>query len=397
MKILFLGYAVNEEEAARLSGISIAGNKMQVNLLKSLEGHDDIDIECVTVYPVAPFPNDKSIYISKKSIQISETLRSIRVGFCNLPLIKQFWQIIMVYLQAKQMVDKDTVVFTFNMFPQVGIPAKWIKKKYGCFVCSLLADLPIDDNKESKNIVRNVLRHCFEKVTCTCIKCADSIIALNPKAVDLFAPGTPFIIIEGGVNEQDVKPINQEKSNNKRIVYSGALTEYSGILTLIESMKFIEDKDIKLEIYGGGYIEDQVKLMAESMPNVFFCGKVSNDKMLDIQRNAYLLVNPRPTKDSIAQVTFPSKMFEYMISGTPVISTKLNGLSQGFLSRIFVIEDETPEGFSKTINRVCRMSQDDLKAVAESAYSFILKEKNWTIQAMKIKSFLEDQISGRML
>ena len=35
IKIIFVGYAVNPEESAAYSGISIAGNKMQVNLLKN--------------------------------------------------------------------------------------------------------------------------------------------------------------------------------------------------------------------------------------------------------------------------------------------------------------------------------------------------------------------------
>jgi hypothetical protein len=36
MKVLFLGYGVSRETASKLYGASVAGNKMQVNVLEQL-------------------------------------------------------------------------------------------------------------------------------------------------------------------------------------------------------------------------------------------------------------------------------------------------------------------------------------------------------------------------
>ena len=41
MKILFLGYAVGMEEAKNLTGVSIAGNKMQLNVLWNLKQYTE--------------------------------------------------------------------------------------------------------------------------------------------------------------------------------------------------------------------------------------------------------------------------------------------------------------------------------------------------------------------
>ena len=393
MKVLFLGYAVGYDIADKLSGISIAGNKMQLNALKGFYANGDVELRSITVYPVAVFPRDKKMYVKAADIEIGNGIISRRVGFLNLPVIKQFWQTMAVYKEAKKHVDKDTVVFTFNLFPQVGLPAMWLKKRFGCHTCSLLADLPIDDNANSKNIFRNYLRKCFEKLTEKAIADCGSLVVLNKQAALNYAPDTPYIVVEGGVEDSAILPLEQKEKINKNIVYCGALTEYSGIMPLVEAMKNVKDKDAVLEIYGGGYLADQIQKIANETENVKFFGKVPNSKMLEIQRNAYLLVNPRPVDDAIARVTFPSKMFEYMMSGTPILTTKLNGLSDEFLEHLFYVENGTSNELANAINMILKTPESDLRSKAENAYSFIANEKTWSKQNERIYSFLAKEFS----
>ena len=87
MKVLFLGYAVGYDIADKLSGISIAGNKMQVNALRGLADNSDVELCSITVYPVTVFPREKQIYIKADDIEIESGIKSRRVGFLNLPVI----------------------------------------------------------------------------------------------------------------------------------------------------------------------------------------------------------------------------------------------------------------------------------------------------------------------
>ena len=182
-------------------------------------------------------------------------------------------------------------------------------------------------------------------------------------------------------------PLNNEKPTKKNIVYSGALTEYSGILTLLEAMKYV-DPEAVLEIYGSGPLVERVKDFEKKNSNIKYMGMVENDKMVRIQQSAYLLINPRHSDDPIAMVTFPSKMFEYMLSGRPVLTTKLNGLSEGFLKNLFLIEEESPEGFADAINNIIASSDCELLEKALQAREFVIKEKNWEHQVNDIVDFL---------
>lgn len=391
MKILYLGYAIDSKLASKQLGASIAGNKMQLNILENLSKFDDVEIDVITLYPTAVFPRTKNILIKREKISLTENLFSTKVFYINLPLIKQIWSTFSIYLEAKKTIKEHKIekIFTFNMFPQIGFPSKWIKKKYGIEVITLLADLPIDDTIGRKGISL-ILRNFFDYFTRNLILVADKIVTLNEYAIKLYAPNTKFIVVEGGIEKPKELEKKEDMTNQKNLVYSGALTEYSGILNLIDAMRLVKNKDIYLEIYGGGQLEERIKDLSKKLGNVKYCGRVDNITMQKIQRSAYLLINPRPIEDLIAKVTFPSKIFEYMLSGTAVITTKLNGFREEYLDKMYFVNDNTPEKLAKMIDEVARLSIEEIILKGKIAQDFVIKEKTWEKQCEKIKDFINE-------
>ncbi len=392
MKILFLGYTISKEATLNLNGVSYAGNNMQLNVLKNLVNETGMDICSITIYPIAAFPKSKKIIIRKENIQLFNNFYSVKIGFINLPILKQILETIMVFLEARKQIKKNNIktVFTFNMFPQVGLPAKWVKKLYACEIVSLVADLPIDDSVGRKGLSK-VLRDIFDYLTKSAILECDKIIALNINAINKYAPKTPFIIVDGGVESSDITPLKRKRNKEKNIVYTGALVEYSGILNLIEAMKLIKDEKVVLDIYGSGQIEETIKRETKIMDNVRYHGRVDNLQVKKIQREAFLLVNPRPVDDPISKVTFPSKIFEYMLSGTPVLTTRLNGFSEGYLDKMFFVDNNNPELLATEINKIISLSEKERSSIALKARTYVINNKTWAKQCEKMKEFILDQ------
>ena len=389
MNVIFLGYAVAEETVHSMTGVSVAGNKMQINILRQVSKYDDIHINAVTVYPVAAYPKDKKIVYTQKMINLFDGLDAIRVGFVNIPVIKQINQIFSVYRQAKNILKNikgETVILSFNLYPQVGIPMMRLKKKFGVRTASILADLPIDDKMNRKGISR-WLRGIFDGSTKKNIALCDRLIVLNAEAARRYAPDTEYIVVEGGVNlhEYNLKPVHPKKKKN--IVYSGSLNKYSGIDNAAKAFEYIKNQDITLEIYGDGELREDICRIKDK--RIRYMGKVSNEEMKNIQAEAWLLINPRPVDDEIALMTFPSKLFEYLISGTPVLTTKLNGLMPEYLDNLFYIEDNSPETIAGKINEIYSMDDGKLLELAENARRFIRTEKSWEKQGELIYEFLK--------
>ena len=397
-KFLYIGYAVDRKLEKELKGISVAGNKMQVNFLREMCRCLGENLYAITIYPVSAYPLYKKLLISyniqyicdEECLDGKRIILNAKVPFIfNLPIIKNLFEIYSTYRSALKLVSKhniDTIIL-FNSFPPTAFAAQKLKKKFGCKVICLLADLPIDDSIKT-NGIKKILRNIFQNYTERAIKKTDKLIVLNSEVVNLYAPDIPYIVVEGAVRKSDIPPFKYICSFRKNIVFTGALQKYNGIVELIEAMKLLKNSNVELDIYGQGEFLDYVKEACEEYSNIHYCGFCSNEEIMQIQREAYLLINPRPTDDFIAKVTFPSKIFEYMTSGTPVLSTKLNGYTQEFIDNMYIIEENTPQCIADTIESVTMLSDNDLKEKAYSAYKMIVETKNWKMQTEKIINFI---------
>lgn len=389
-KLIFLGYVVHPESSGEYSGISIAGNKMQWNVLKGLVESGKFDIECLTISPMTVFPKERKLFQKRETSILFENVPQTKIPYCNFPVIKQVSQINSMYKEARKLLKKnpDAVIFGFNLFPQVGLPMRELKKRFpqAKTVC-LLADLPIDDKTDRKGFSK-FLRARFDTSTWKNMSACDNFIVLNEYVAHTYLNGKPYIVVDGGVDEDEIRPYTFISKSQKNVLFCGALTEYNGIPNLLKAMALIDNSEISLDIYGGGYLEKEVAEWAKTHKNVNYYGKISNEEVMQKQREAWLLINPRKVDDLIAKVTFPSKTFEYMLSGTPVLTTRLNGYSEEYMDKLFFTETDSAEDIAKSIITIARKEESELREITKRAHAFICETRTWSAQAKKIIGFI---------
>lgn len=392
MNIIFLGYMVPIEQMNQYSGISVAGNKMQYNIVNELNKLPNVTVHSVCMLPYAHYPKDIHMFVGKKHYKYDD-IQCIQVPYCNLPIIKQITQIISAYTQAKRLVKEfakkhgEVLVMGFNMFPQVGIPLKWLKK-YSETVC-VLADLPIDDDTKRKGISK-LLRKIFDLNTTRNISSCDNYIVLSNYVKQELLSDKNVIVIEGGINDEDIADsCNVGEIDNKTIIlFSGALTEYNGIVNLIESMQYLKAQDVELRIYGDGYLKKYVVESQKKDDRIKYFGQVSNQEMKRYQREADILINPRQVDNQISKYTFPSKTFEYFLSRTIVISTKIPSYTEEYLDKMVLAED-SPQGLAEAIQKVFAMPIEQKREIESRAYDFVCNEKRWTVQINKMYGYIQ--------
>lgn len=198
----------------------------------------------------------------------------------------------------------------------------------------------------------------------------------------------PYIVIEGMVNAGSER-INDEhsKRNPFSILYAGGLHERYGLKILSEAVAGIRDKAIQLLLYGDGpYVEE---LKNHPLNNVRYCGLATNDEITRLEQKVSLLVNPRPSNELFTKFSFPSKNLEYMVSGTPLLTTKLPSMPKDYYPYVFLFDEETTEGYKRAIEKVLDLSDDCLKQIGFEARQFVLKEKNNNKQASRIIEMAE--------
>ena len=117
---------------------------------------------------------------------------------------------------------------------------------------------------------------------------------------------------------------------------------------------------------------------------VIYKGVKPNEEVVSAELEATLLVNPRPTHEEFTKYSFPSKNVEYMVSGTPLLTTKLPGMPEEYHKYVYLFEEETTDGYAVAIRKTLGKPMNELLAKGMEAREWVLENKNNISQTARI-------------
>lgn len=121
----------------------------------------------------------------------------------------------------------------------------------------------------------------------------------------------------------DLKKEITFKKEIKSFLYLGQLEEHKGILFLINAFRKIENKDLRLHIYGKGSLENRIRELIKNDPRIFFHGFVENSKLSEIFAKIDLTVLP-----TLCYENSPTVIFESLNNGVPVLASRIGGIPE---------------------------------------------------------------------
>lgn len=390
MKILLIGFMLKQDDVLQYKGASIAGNRMQLSYVENLIkiGHE---VNVLSFVPISFFPKSRRLWIRSRNISLAEDISATSPGFLNLPFIKVFMQALStkVYINKwLKMTDKSPkTIITFNAIYQIASPLMHLNLPSNVKKCCILADPPLIQLK-NQGLVAYIKNHMFKREE-KLISMYDGIITLNENSARHYAPQKPFIVIEGGVDERAILLYHHTiQDYPRRFVYAGALTLYSGCVELLEAFSKISHQNIELYFYGTGPMQYRIEEFAKHDGRIHYGGYLSSEKIQEIYRASHFLVNPRRTKDEISAYSFPSKLFDYLLSETPVLSTIFPGLPHEYIPYFHVLPSEQVNDLLDSLNLVLNKDYALLKKQAIDARKWIMKEKSWTNQMKRLSDWM---------
>ena len=114
--------------------------------------------------------------------------------------------------------------------------------------------------------------------------------------------------------------VAHKPDNYLRVTYAGYVRHLVSMTNLILAGK--KQSNVKISIHGSGDILEQLKKIAKDANNVELTGDYTHDQIVDFYSNAdivYIVYSKGNTNDENA---LPTKFFESIISGLPVIVSK---------------------------------------------------------------------------
>ena len=312
------------------------------------------------------------------------------LNFINLPGLRQLCLTLGTFCRtlfwAMSKPKKERAVVCDVLNASMGAAAILACKITGAQTIGVMTDMPglmvrFETNQRmplTTRMATSLIKWCFRNY--------DKFVFLTEAMNVVNEYSRPYIVMEGMSDETMVehnKPF--EHKEVRTIMYAGGLHERYGLKKLTEAFMMLPQKNIRLKLFGTGpFVDELEKKYCKEDKRVMYMGVAPNKEVVEAELEASLLVNPRPTHEEFTKYSFPSKNIEYMASGTPLLTTKLPGMPKEYYPYVFLIEDETTEGYSKALAEALNKTDEELFEYGAKAKGFVLDKKNSCEQARRV-------------
>jgi len=276
--------------------------------------------------------------------------------------------IVFFRLQVLAVKRKYTIIQTHNL-PDYLIFASVIQKLFGVKLILDIHDPSVElyktkwPGKKNRAIIKAV--SLIEKFSCSF---SDRLITVNNECKNrLVSRGNrddKISIVMNTADETIFKFSNERKfrriSEKVKILYHGTVAERFGLYNAIEAMAqiIVDIPGSVFNIYGR--YENSYRKKIENLisnlnleDNVFLHGKVSIEKVPELINIHDIGIVPYLSTDFM-NLALPTKAFEYIAVGMPIVSIRLKEMSQIFDDECITYFDEgIPEKIVQAIKYVC--------------------------------------------
>ena len=393
MKLLYFGTLCNREafeerQAKSRQKASAAPLNFESALLEGF-AHHGAELEVFSFPMVASFPNSPLLCWGARREQVAGGYECTWLSAINLKGLKQLSQRLSVRKALKSIRKREVdAVLIYSVYAPVAEPVLKACRKHRIPCYCIVADLPKDMYENRKmGRLKKLLSGAYTQKAIKLQGSFNGYIYLTEAMSEAVAPGVPYIVVEGIADSMLLQP-SAPVEKKKAVMYAGALNEKYGIGRLAEAFLSLNLPQWELWIFGEGDLSERFSELAKREDRIRYFGRVSREEVLHREKEAALLVNPRPTGELFTRYSFPSKTIEYMLSGTPVLMTRMEGIPKEYFSvSISGGEGSVPE-LSAALKSALELTDSERRLLGEKAKSFILDRAGAMGQSKRILNFI---------
>ena len=367
-------------------------------MIQGLASIDGVNVKSLSALPVS------ASSVERKLFSLEDDNSEEGISYKYLPFINgKILRYITLYMAAKKYVkrwcknrgEKEAAIIVDPLIPVIAIPTRIIGQKKGIKVSAVVTDIPsLTTNMKGRkqSLIKRAFLLLYQKIADSDLQSYDSYVPLTISINDVVnKEGKPFVVVEGFADSRDTSISNNHK---RYLMYAGGIYEKYGLNNLVEAFLELNRNDIELYIFGEGpYVQELMKIQKEN-PTIKYMGCVSSQEVVQYEKEALLLINPRPTNEEFAKYSFPSKTMEYMLSGTPVVSTKLPGIPKEYFDHIYTFDGDDKEHMTSTLLHLVNKPEEELFEFGRKAHDFVIRYKNNNIMARNIYMLLIENIQS---
>jgi glycosyltransferase involved in cell wall biosynthesis len=375
------------------SAFSPSGQNFQRGLINGLIDNE-VDLSILTCPPCQLFPRGNQLTSKRRFINYRENINMTIVPSVNLFFFRELTQGIFIFFYVLfwfiNTREANKIVIQYGVLT----PPVWVlyllKITCGVKIIPLLYDQGIPPSGYRIGKIKMLLHKLSDVSSKRIIKRFDGAIAINELVQQDYGGNKEFLIIDGGVSVVDETQNSEGLRNSDEfvILLAGTLWSINGVELLLEASKLLQNENFRFCFAGKGYLVPKI-LEAEKIDSrVSYLGFLNEIDLQKEYRRASVLLNLRIENDSDCKYLFPSKFFELLATGVPVISTDVGEIGKRYNKYCFVIDEPTAEVLASVISEISNQPLDSLLKIGREARDFVVSNKSWVVQSADIKRYL---------
>lgn len=398
---LWLGFSVPDAVAHEIFSLdplpAVQTHKFGWNFAMALS-HAFANVVIASSCPVQNYPLVKRVIFFGGRFK-KNGMNGLLIGFINIILLKHISRLAACFLTVTPLLRRHSFDWIFlhgihTPFLLFGVFARL----FGAKVAVVLTDPPGQLLPTDSNIAR-VAKRLDARFIRFLLRRFDAVIALAPDLATKLAPGVPSLIFPG-IMEKPTAPSEKPTSiphggadspKPFTMVYAGSLNRAYGVDLLLDAFRGLTStrQPILLKLFGRGDMESIIQRDAAIDSRVVYGGFLSPADLQAELLHADLLINPRPTKELFASMSFPSKLIEYLATGIPVMTTRLSSIPPELSEHFYYIQDESAMGIRSAIQEFIEKSSEERITFGITAMKAVHLEYSQQAIGSKISQFLK--------
>ena len=375
----------------------IAADRLQKNIINGICETEGVAPYVLTAPFVGYFPYGyKKLFVTSHEYK-TENARYKIVGFPTVKGVETYIKSVRLYKYivkwCKESPENRNIVVYSHYAGFLRALGKAKKRFPDINACCVITDMPELSAVTPKTFLgkcRAVPRQIMFSTTYKNLPYINSFVLLSKHmAPELKLTDERFCVVEcmcdpalsRNIEKNDY--LEKREKGNIYFAYSGLLDKQYGLKELVEAFISVEDPRLRLWICGDGNGREYVQEAVKIDPRIEYFGCLKHSEVMEFQRAADILINPRSAEGKFTKYSFPSKTIEYMLAGKPVIAYKLPGIPDEYDDYLLYIECKE-NGLADCIKKYGNTDIKELEIIGKKNQLFAEQNKNYIVQTAKI-------------
>lgn len=377
--ILLLGFFITEGKRSSIDILDKNPSRQTYNyhskLVKLLSKVSSLRL--ISTYPVSDYPicSQKVFGYERENVCIdSKVVENQYIPFINTPLLKLLTRFVFstISLFKECLRRKPDYIAVYSVHMPFMLSSILMSKLFGIKTLAIWTDPPAVQHL-SDNKIKRYLRGVEKKISRKLMSKFDKLIVITKSLAEDYCVGKPYLVIDSIHDSTSLDKFDSCEKNsmdNDLFTYTGTISRNYGLDLMIETFSSMPNT-ASLHLYGSGPDVKYLTSKIDGIINIEYKGLIDINDVKKVQSSSDFLINIRNNSDDFTKYSFPSKITEYLLSGTPVISSVLPGIPKEYYEFIVPVDGSSIVSLKESIDYCVSLSWEERASLGEKGVRFV--------------------------